>query len=101
CRHAILQSITQLPDYSITRFVQQFVPDPRDHIRQTSPGLQIGEHERFVAAHRLRIARHDLEAGADVRGEIDLFEDEQTGSRDAGPALAWNLVAARDVDHVD
>ena len=36
-----------------------------------------------------------------MRGEIGLVDHEQVGLRDAGAALARDLVAAGDVDHVD
>src|SRR5205823_2947090 len=73
----------------------------RDHVLQSVAALEVREHERPIAAHRLRVARHDAEVGADVRREIGLVDHEQIRSRDAGAALARNLVAARDVDHVD
>ena len=36
-----------------------------------------------------------------MRREVDLVDDEQVRARDAGAALARNLVAGRDVDHVE
>ena len=48
-----------------------------------------------------RVARHDVEARAHERRQIDLVDDEQIRSRDAGAALARDLVAARDINHIN
>ncbi len=50
---------------------------------------------------RLRVALHHAEVGADERGEVGLVDDEQVRAGDAGAALARDLLAGRDVDHVD
>jgi colanic acid/amylovoran biosynthesis protein len=63
--------------------------------------LEVGEMERPRAAHLPRVAVHDVEIGADQRRQVDLVYDEQVRARDAGPALARDLVAGRDVDDVD
>ena len=47
------------------------------------------------------IALHHLERGADVRREVDLVDDQQIRLGDARPALARDLVAGSDVDHVE
>ena len=49
----------------------------------------------------LGVAVHDFQAGADIRGEVDLVDDQQVAARDAGAALAGDLVAGRNVDDVD
>ena len=64
-------------------------------------GAQIGEYIRLVAAHAPGVALHHVEAGADVRREIDLVDHQQVRARDAGAALARDLLALRDVDDVD
>ena len=75
--------------------------DERDDVGQALPGLQVGEHERPLAAHPARVAVHHLERRADHRREVDLVDDQQVRARDARPALARDLVARRDVDHVE
>ena len=50
---------------------------------------------------RLRVALHDAEVGADERREVDLVDHEEVGARDAGAALARDLLAGGHVDHVD
>src|SRR5262249_734319 len=81
--------------------VQQLPPNPRDHLPQACAALEIREHERPIAAHQLGVARHDVEAGADVRGEIDLVDHEQIGTRHARTSFARDLVAAGEVDDID
>src|SRR5262249_14680748 len=78
--------------------VQQLLPNPRDDLVQASAALEVREHEWPVNAHQPGVARHDVEARADMRGEIDLVDHEQIRARDAGTSLARDLVAAGDVD---
>src|ERR1700719_83145 len=92
--------ITRLPDYQ-TSFEEQFPSDPRHHVLDAGAGLQIREHERPLASHQLRIARHHAEARSHVIGQIDLVDDQQVGSGDARTALPRNLVTGGDVDDVD
>src|SRR5215469_17703316 len=63
--------------------------------------LEVGEDEGAGAAHAARIAVHDLEAGADLRSEIDFVDDEKIGAGDPGAAFARDLVAGSDVDDID
>src|ERR1700682_2277007 len=74
--------------------------DEADDVAQALAGLEIGEHERPLAAHAACIAVHHLEGRADHRREIDLVDDQQIALGDAGPALARDLVSRRHVDHV-
>ena len=64
-------------------------------------GPAVGEHERLAVAHQRRVALHDLEAGADVRREVGLVDDQDVRLRDARAVLARDLVAGGDVDDVD
>src|SRR6266853_3874381 len=64
-------------------------------------GFEVGEDEGSVAAHPTSVAVHDFEAGTDQRGEVDLVDDEEVGTGDPRSPFARNLVAGRDVDHVD
>src|SRR5262249_50055990 len=84
-----------------SRFVEALAPNPRDHLRQSVARLEAGEEERPLAAHRPGVALHHGKAGADVRREVDLVDDQEIRARDARSALARNLVAARDVDDID
>jgi hypothetical protein len=74
--------------------------DEADDVPEALAGLEVGEHERPLAAHAARIAVHHLQRGADHRREVDLVDDEQVALGDAGAALARDLVARRHVDHV-
>src|SRR5688572_28087347 len=79
---------------------QALLLDEPDDVIQALTGLEIGENERALAAHPLRIALHDFERRADHRREVDLVDHQQVGLGDARPALARDLVARGDVDHV-
>src|SRR5258708_248517 len=83
------------------RSEEAFVFDETDHGIEAVPGLEVGEHEGTVAAHALRVALHDFERVTYHRREIDLVDHEQVGLGDPGAALARNLVARGDVDHVE
>src|SRR4029077_11004801 len=41
---------------------------------------QIGEHERLGSTHAPGVPLHHLEGGADMRGEIDLVDDQKVGT---------------------
>src|SRR5258706_4782137 len=62
--------------------------------------LEVREHERPLAAHPARVAVHDLERRPDHRREVDLVDHQQVALGDARAAFARDLVARRDVDHV-
>ena len=65
-------------------------------------GLEVGHHEGLARLRmRLRVGFHHAEVGADVGREVGLVDDEQVALGDAGAALARDLLAGRDVDHVD
>ena len=66
-----------------------------------SPDVAPREDDGPALAHASGVARHHLEARADVRRQVDLVDDEQIALRDARAALARDLVAAGDVDDVD
>jgi hypothetical protein len=51
--------------------------------------------------HLLRIAVHDLKAGAYKRCKIDFVDDEKIRAGDARPAFARDLFSGRNIDHVD
>ncbi len=80
---------------------QQVVADQLDEFGNALAGAAVGEQERLVAAHQLRIVRHHLEARADVGRQVGLVDDEDVRLRDPGSVLARDLVAGGDVDHVD
>src|SRR5258708_35838089 len=60
----------------------------------------VGQDMRSIAAERTRVALHHAKVGADVWSQVSLVDDQQIGKDQAGAALAWDLVAAGDVDHV-
>jgi hypothetical protein len=62
---------------------------------------EIGEDEGRIAASDARVPVHHCERSAYVRGEVDFVDHEQPATLDARPALARNLVAARDIDDID
>src|SRR5262245_21783322 len=74
-------------------FIETLASDPRDDVLQSVARLQVGEDERPRPAHHPCVARHHAEIGAHVRREIDLVDDQQVRSCDAGAALARDLVA--------
>ena len=72
-------------------------PRPDDELLddvEAAPFLDVREYPGPLAAHLQRVALHDLERRADVRREVDLVDDQEIGARDAGAALARNLLAA-------
>src|SRR5436853_1905098 len=71
------------------------------HLGGALASFQVGEHERPAATDATGVLFHHLERGADVRGEIDLVDDEQVGTGDAGAALPRDLLALRYIDDVD
>ena len=75
--------------------------DEGGDFRDPLPCPDIGEDEGAVAAHFFGVAVHDVQAGADEGGEVDLVDDQQVAAGDAGAALAGDLVAGGDVDDVD
>src|SRR5215469_13943679 len=80
---------------------EEVVAHPVDHDVGAGAIAKVGENKRSASSHARGVPLHHAEVRADVRGEVDLVDDEQIGSHDAGPALARNLVSLGDVDHVD
>ena len=62
--------------------------------------LKISENKWAFAAHFSRISIHDVQRRPHHGGEIDFVNNQQVGTRNAGPTLARNFVARGDVDHV-
>ena len=77
------------------------IPHPPDHRIQPLPRQQIGEDERPVATHLAGVAVHHVEVGADVRGEVDLVDEQQVRAGNDGAAFAGDFVAGGNVDDVD
>src|SRR6185437_2371836 len=75
--------------------------DKAGNIRDTDAGADIGEHEWPRAAHSARVSIHHLETGSDEGRKVDLVDDQEVAARDPRATLARDLVARRDVDHVD
>src|SRR5205823_3088666 len=75
--------------------------DERLHCCYPVARAYIGEEIGPALAHQLGVPVHHLEAGADIRGEVDLVDHQEIGTGDARPALARDLVAGGDVDDID
>ena len=80
---------------------EELAPDPVDHGGSAGAVAEVGEDKRPISPHAPGVALHHAEVGADVGREVDLVDHEQVRARDAGPALARDLVALGHVDHVD
>src|SRR6516165_2986653 len=63
--------------------------------------LEVREQERPGATHLARVAVHHVEIGTDQGRQVDLVDHQQVRAGDAGPALARDLLAGRDVDDID
>src|SRR5712692_9242446 len=75
--------------------------DVRDH-RIDSLGLAtVCKDQRPIAAPSTRVTFHDTQIGADIWREVNLVDHEQVGEDQACSALAWDLVAVGDVDHIE
>ena len=68
---------------------------------ETYPMFDLGKHDRTVATHLSSVTLHDLQIRADGLSKIDLIDHEQIRLSDPGPTFAWNLVPARNVDHLN
>lgn len=68
-------------------------PYPCGHGCDALIGPQGLEHDREFGALFLRVALHSPQAGADVRCEVGLVDDEQAGRGHVRAALARNVVA--------
>jgi hypothetical protein len=77
------------------------VLQPCNDFLQPFAAHQIREHKGTLAALPPRVAIHHFERRPHVRREVDLVNHQQPAALDAGSTLARNLVAARDVDHVN
>jgi hypothetical protein len=75
--------------------------DEADNLVEAFAAQEVGEDIGAAFAHLLRVAFHDFEAGADMGREIGVGDDEEIGPRNGGPALAGDLFALRDRDHID
>ena len=83
------------------RWQHALVDDEGDDLGQALTGLEVAENEGLLAAHSFGIGGHDLERSADHGCEIDLIDHQQVRACDAGPALARNLLAGRNIDDVE
>ncbi len=66
-----------------------------------SPALMFVKTNGLAPPHAPGVPVHHLEAGTDQRGKVDLVDDQEIRAGDAGTALARDLLAGRDIDHVD
>lgn len=63
--------------------------------------LDLCKHRRPTFSHFRRITLHDTQIRAHNLRQINLIHDQQVRARDARPTLARDLVASRDINHVD
>ena len=77
------------------------VDDLAQNLVHTHAVLHLRKDNRTVTPHLLRVARHNAKVRLHGRREIGLVDDEQVTLCNARPALARDLVAARDVDYLD
>ena len=76
----------------------QFDADPVGHRRRTDRRHQRRTHDRAGTAPGPSLTEHQVDVGADVRGQVDLVDHEQVGERHAGATLAGDVIAASGVD---
>src|ERR1700722_19217058 len=76
------------------RLEPALLADEGDHRLDPVPRLHVAHHERPGLSHTRSVARHHLERGADIRGEIGLVDDQQVRARDPGTAFARDFFAA-------
>src|SRR5262245_57367887 len=80
---------------------QQVLHNKIDERGDSLAGLAICEQERLAAAHKVRIAFHDVEARTDVRREISLVDDQDVRLSNPWPVLARDLVTRSNVNDID
>ena len=56
---------------------------------------------RSTLAHLRRIPLHDLQISTNGLGQVNLVDHQQIRARDTRSTLARNLVATRDINHID
>ena len=83
------------------RLQSALLDDEAGDLLDTSTSLQVREKKGACASHALRVGCHDREIRANEWREVDLVDDQQIRARDAGTALARNLFAARDINHIN
>jgi hypothetical protein len=75
--------------------------DKGDDEVQAFAFFEIGHDERPCAAHPACVGVHFFQRSADMGRQIDLVDDKQIGSGDAGTALGRDFIAGGDVDDID
>ena len=77
------------------------VGDVVDDVFDADAVFGLGEEKWTVAAHFDGVAFHDVEVGADDRGEVGFIDDEEVALRDARAAFARDFIAASNVDYLN
>jgi len=72
--------------------VCSLIVQPCDHRVQPFAAHQVREHERLTLSHYPGIPFHDLQAGADIRGQVDLIDHQQIALRNAWSALTRDQI---------
>ena len=71
-----------------------------DHV-DSGAIFEIGEDVRFASANSRGVSLHNFQAGADVRSQVNLVNDQKSGVGDSGSAFSRNFVALGNVNHVN
>src|SRR5262245_29276454 len=74
---------------------------PVNYCIQTNALFEVGENKRPVGANLPGVSLHHFERGADKRGEVNLVDQQQIRTQNAGAALARHLVAGGYVQYID
>lgn len=77
------------------------VQDMADDFIDSQPMLHLRKDERTGATHFFRVTFHHRQIGANGFGQVGFVDYQQIGLRNARPAFARYLVAARNIDHLD
>src|SRR5580698_2159658 len=64
-------------------------------------GSRIGRDDRAAGANPPGLSQHRLQLNSHIGRQIDLVHDKQIAPQDSRSLLAWNIVAAGDVDDKD
>ncbi len=75
--------------------------NPRNDLIEPLPCLEISEHKRQVPAHATTVSIHHRQIGPHRGREVDLVDHQQVRARDSRTAFARNLIAGRDIDHIN
>src|SRR5271156_3469819 len=82
-------------------WMMEFFFEPAHDAVESHAIAQIRKNKGMLAAHAAGVAVHHFQRSADVRSQVNLVDHQQIGTHDAGAALARNLLALGNVNHVN